>query len=76
MILPTKHLHLENSIIAKGSDVILNIDTTETVTSLWSKVSVESKIQSFQEFIIVLDFLYACKLISYQNKLIKVENAD
>lgn len=69
MILPNKNIILSNSLLGLGLIILKKLNSKETVSSLWSKTRGE-KINTFEKFILVLDFLYALNLIKLSDNLI------
>jgi len=72
MILPDKNITLSNSLIGLGSRIIIELNTPQTVSSLWEKVRRKcSEIRTFERFVLSLDLLYAMGLIELENGIIK-----
>lgn len=69
MILPNKNIILSNSFLGLGLIILENLKHKETVSSLWVKTRGE-RINSFEKFVLVLDFLYAINLIDCDENLI------
>lgn len=74
MILPDKNIRLENSLMGMGAHILDVLGTSETVSSLWEKVKSGTPINSFEKFILTLDFLFLLNLIELRKGiLIKVD---
>ena len=73
MILPNKNIITSRSLLGLGSIILDQLKKQESVSSLWVKVR-GSKINTFQKFILVLDFLYTLNLIDKNNNLIYKKN--
>lgn len=72
MILPDKNITLSNSLIGLGSKIIIELNTPQTVSSLWEKVRKRYlEIRTFERFVLTLDLLYAMGLIEVENGIIK-----
>ncbi|MCG9873783.1 MAG: hypothetical protein MH321_03225 [Leptospiraceae bacterium] len=71
MILPTKHIKLENSIFYVGGLILIENIDGETVSSLWGKISQKGKLNSFEKFVLGLDFLFLIGVIDFQQGLLK-----
>ena len=71
MILPSKHVRLSNSMLNIGAILLKQIDDTQTITMLWNNSTINSKINSFEKFILGLDFLFMLGLISYNKGIIR-----
>jgi hypothetical protein len=59
VILPTKHIPLEQSLIGIGATLLMGLERPRTVTSLWEEVRKDPSIGSFDRFSLALAFLYA-----------------
>lgn len=77
MILPNKHITLENSYIGVGA-IILNLlkSNGSTVSELWDKARLEVSIKTFKRFSLGLVFLYAIDAIRLNKGLIQKTNND
>lgn len=80
MILPTKHLSKERSIIGVGGEVLLILNKPMTISSLWNNIKESRKriygnsFLSFDWFILSLDFLFMLNLIEFKSgKIDKVK---
>jgi len=70
MILPTKHVSLDKSLLGAGAFLLSRIDEPATTTGLWSIVKEAYCIESYGRFILTLDFLYAIGAIDLVDGLI------
>lgn len=70
MILPTKHISSQHSILGAGSLVLSKLNNPRTVTSLWDRVRTLPGLDVYWRFILALDFLYAIEAIDFQDGLI------
>ena len=66
MILPDKNIRLENSLMGMGAYILSELGGSETVSSLWEKVKIGTPINSYEKFILTLDFLFLLNLIKLQ----------
>lgn len=72
MILPDKSITLSNSLIGLGSKVIIELNTPQTVSSLWEKVRKRYlEIRTFERFVLTLDLLFTIGLIEVENGIVK-----
>lgn len=75
MILPTKHIPLDQSLIGAGAVILQLIHRPISVSRLWVKVREVSSIGNFERFILTLDMLHIIGAIELENNKIKrVEN--
>ena len=70
MIMPTKHVPLDNSFLGAGAVVLSLLSTPITVTEAWEKVKSLPEIGSYSRFILVLDLLYAINTIEIHSGLL------
>lgn len=76
MILPTKHISSQHSILGAGSVVLKLLNKPTTVTSLWNKVRECPGLDVYWRFVITLDFLFAIGAINIQDGLITKSQND
>lgn len=67
MILPTKHIPVENSFIGIGALLLAYLDQPTTVSSLWQKVRKLPQIATFERFTLTLDLLYIMNIIEFRD---------
>lgn len=70
MILPTKHISTQHSILGAGATVLKNIDAPQTVTALWERVRGIPEVGAYWRFILVLDFLFIVGVLDLADGLI------
>lgn len=63
MILPTKHLRTEQSLLGVGALLLARLRRPKTVSALWESVKAEPSVGSYPRFILALDLLYALDAI-------------
>ncbi len=73
MILPDKNIILQYSILGSGSIILHELKKTETVSSLWEKIRQRKEIQSFEKFVLTMDFLFALNAIEITNGLVTIK---
>lgn len=71
MILPTKHISPENSLLGVGAVVLLNLRREQTTSRLWERVRSMPNIGNYERFVLALDLLYAFDAISVEDGLIR-----
>ena len=71
MILPNKHIKLSNSMLNIGAIILDQINESQTITMLWTNPKIDSTINSFEKFILGLDFLFMLGLIDYKKGIIR-----
>lgn len=68
MILPTKYLSSERSLIKIGADIIKFLNEPKTVSRLWEEVKHSSySVIKYEWFVLALDFLYCIKAINFES---------
>jgi hypothetical protein len=76
MILPSKHISVQHSILGAGSKILTILTNPTTVTSLWNSVKVIPGLEFYWRFILTLDFLFAIKAIDMKDGLIVKRKND
>ena len=59
MILPTKHIPVEQSLLGIGAAILVRLGRPRTVTGLWEEMRESTALGSFDRFSLALDMLYA-----------------
>lgn len=70
MIMPDKNIRLGNSLLGMGAHILSQLQASETVSSLWEKVKTNTAINSYEKFVLTLDFLFMLNLIDLQKGII------
>ena len=70
MILPTKHIPLDGSLLGAGGVVLQLLGAPTTPTGIWERVKLAPEIGTYGRFVLVLDFLYAIGAIHLMDGLI------
>lgn len=71
MILPTKHLGFERSLLALGASVMSQLVGPVTVSRLWTEIRESTDVRSFDEFSLVLSFLFSIGAIELHSGLVR-----
>jgi len=71
MILPSKHIKLENSLIGVGSEIVKRIKSPQTVSQLWIDMRNLPGVRTFERFILSLDLLFAIGVIEFKEGLLR-----
>lgn len=71
MILPTKNIKLEDSIIYLAGLLLSQIHETDTVSALWERFKSSSSISSFGRFTLLLSFLYTIEAITMDGGILR-----
>ena len=58
MIVPTKHISINRSLIGIGAAVLPQLSEPRTITSLWEVCRQIEAVGTFHRFVLVLDLLY------------------
>lgn len=67
MILPTKHITIENSIIGIGAEMTKLLNSEKTVSTLWDQAKKIKGIKSYGLFTLVLDFMFLIGIIEFKD---------
>ena len=76
MILPTKNITQENSLLGIGGLLLSQLAQPKSITKLWDRVKAKENITSFENFILALDLLYLLEAIHMRNGRIYRGNND
>jgi hypothetical protein len=71
MILPTKHLELDKSLLAVGGLVLTALPRPRTVTSTWEDVRKNHEGLTFEGFALALAFLYSIGAVDMKDDLLR-----
>lgn len=71
IILPDKTVRVGFSVIGVGAILLQNMDSVETVSSLWSKVKAREEVGTFEKFVAALVLLFSSGAILYNNGIIE-----
>ncbi len=71
MIYPNKTIELKYSLLGVGSLIIAELNTPQTVSSLWENIRTHEEIRSFEKYVLTLDFLYLLGLVKIDDGLIR-----
>ena len=71
MILPTKHVSAEHSLLGVGALVLSRLGRPRTVSALWEDVRPSSQVATFERFSLALDLLYAIGAVDFRDGLLQ-----
>lgn len=69
MILPSKHVRVEQSLIGLGAVILARLERTRTVSSLWDAVRDDDV--SFDRFSLCLSFLFGVGAVEFDGPLLR-----
>lgn len=76
MILPTKHIPTQRSLLGLGGVVLTALSGPTTTSALWDSVRSHAEIGTYGRFILTLDLLFTIGVIELRDGLIaRVEAA-
>ncbi|MGO9572656.1 MAG: ABC-three component system middle component 6 [Desulfomonilaceae bacterium] len=70
MILPTKHISAQYSLLGAGAAILRKLDSPQTVTGLWERVRVEPEVGVYWRFVLALDFLFSIRAVELKDGLV------
>ena len=70
MILPSKHISQEQTLLGIGAILLTKLGRRQTVTNLWEIVREEHVIGTFERFVLALVMLHIAGAIEFDNGLI------
>lgn len=75
MILPTKYLREDETLIGLGAVLLSNLTSEKTLSDLWEFAKKHPNIGNFERFILALDMLFIFGLIiARDNKIMRVKS--
>ena len=74
MILPSKHVSENVSLIAASTAVLRHLKQPATVTLLWERVRTDRSVATYERFILALDLLYIAGTIRLHQGTIQRES--
>jgi hypothetical protein len=63
MILPTKHISPEASLLGIGARILADLHQPRTVTNLWERLRDDDGIVTFDRFCLAVTFLHTVNLL-------------
>jgi hypothetical protein len=73
MILPTKHISADQSLLGVGAILLADLRHPTTVSALWDKVKKHPSVGSYERYVLTLDLLYALGAVAFENGLLRRE---
>jgi len=70
MIVPNKNIRLQNSLLDMGAQVLTELRQPQTVSSLWERAKTVKEINSYDKFVLTLDFLFMMNLVESKDGLV------
>ena len=70
MILPTKHIPAERTLLGAGAAILPALSAPRTVTALWEEVREHQAIGTFERFVLALAMLYVLGAATYESGVI------
>ena len=71
MILPSKHISAEQTLLGVGAILLQALEQACTVSSLWEKTKTNQIVGTFERFILALDMLYVLGAITITDSLLE-----
>lgn len=70
MIIPTKHLKPQDTLLASGGIVLQSLDAPSSVSELWSTLRDNPIVASYERLVLTLDLLFVLEAIDYADGII------
>jgi hypothetical protein len=70
MILPSKHVSFDRSLIRVGAALLEVLHAPTTVTTLWSRTRDAGSVRSFDQFCLALSFLFTVGAVELRDGVI------
>lgn len=71
MILPDKHIRVNDSLLATGGLLLRSLERPKTVSTLWDSAKKIPTIESFKKFTLTLDFLFIIGAIKLEKNMLR-----
>ncbi|MBU3907004.1 MAG: hypothetical protein KKA64_02005 [Nanoarchaeota archaeon] len=71
MIMPTKHIRIENSLLGTGAELLNMMSQPKTISTLWDQSKSIKGIKSYESFTLVLDFMFIIGAIEFNDGFIR-----
>ena len=75
MILPSKHIPENRSLLAVSAVLLRHLSRPQTVTSLWENVRSDQTVATYERFILALDLLYIAGIIRHYQGTLQRESS-
>ncbi|MBB4052246.1 hypothetical protein GGR20_001889 [Devosia subaequoris] len=70
MILPTKHIPQNETLLGVGATLLSHLRGPMTVSGLWERLRAEPNVGTFERFVLAVNLLYMIGAIEMENGLI------
>lgn len=71
MIMPTKHIPTEQSLLGVSAQLLKALSRSRTVSSLWDEMRSNPNVATFERFTLALDLLYALDAVTLSEGLLQ-----
>ena len=75
MILPSKHIPENQTLLGVGAVILAHLKRPETVTSLWDKVRNDRSVGTYERFVLALDLLHIIGIVDLSQGMIQKEQS-
>ncbi len=75
IILPTKYVPLDFSILGVATIVVQEIQPNDTVSTLWDRLSSNERVGTFNRFAAALTLLYAVRALEFDGGVLRLTSA-
>lgn len=66
MIMPTKHIPADQSLLGAGAVVFSELSQPRTVTALWEAVRDSRSVGTFERFVLAVTMLYTLRVVRFE----------
>lgn len=71
LVLPTKYVSVDFSILGVSAVVASQMRANDTVSTLWDRVSDDTRVRTFERFAAALTLLFAIKLVEVDKGILR-----
>ena len=75
MIVPTKHLRPQDSLLASGGVVLRALRQPCSISDLWTQLRDDSTVTSYERLVLTLDLLFVLGAIAYTDGVLSRNQA-
>ena len=74
MILPSKHIVLDYSLMGVGATVLDAMKHCDTVTDIWENVRIDKAVGTFERFVLAMTLLFLLGAVEYaEGRIVRAE---
>ena len=76
MILPSKYISADQTLLGVGGRLLKKLSRPVTITGLWEQVREDPIVGNYERFILALDLLHIIGALTYEDGLLRKKSND